>query len=141
MSKQIAKPGMMLYFDTIESIVHMTSKQQGELFMACYHFAKDGILPTFSSPELELAWHFFRLDLVRGDADYYKTCINRGYAAYVREATKKGHTVMEFELWLQTQKKYTYDQIERAGFEECLPPDAWNTTRACPTTSDEDPLA
>lgn len=141
MSKQTTKPGMMLFFETIEPIEQMTREQQGELFMACYHFAKDGILPTFSSPELEPIWHYFRNELVRGDAGYYKTCIKRGYAAYEREATKKGHAVMEFELWLQTQKKYTYDQIIRAGFEEYLPPDAWNKTRACPSTSDEDPLA
>ena len=69
----LARPGIMLYFDVRPCLKRLTMEQQGELFNAILDFGENGVVPSFDGV-LGVAWDFIMPRLVRDNERYEKPC-------------------------------------------------------------------
>lgn len=79
----LARPGIMLYFDVRPCLKRLTMEQQGELFNAILDFGENGVVPSFDGL-LGIAWDFIEPRLVRDNERYEKTVSARRAAAQSR---------------------------------------------------------
>ena len=79
----LARPGIMLYFDVRPCLKRLTMEQQGELFNAILDFGENGVVPSFDGL-LGIAWDFIEPKLVRDNERYEKTVSARRAAAQSR---------------------------------------------------------
>lgn len=90
----------MLYFTIREPLLNLTREQRGDLFMAILDYAEEGKAPSFEEPIMRLAWGFVVPLLDADDKRYQDTRLKRRYAAYCREAKRKGDEILIFDDWL-----------------------------------------
>lgn len=65
----MAKPGVMIYFDTRPFIQRLSVEEQGALFMAILDYAEKGVVPEFNG-WLEAVWQFMQPKLDSDDERY-----------------------------------------------------------------------
>lgn len=93
------KPGVMIYFELIECLKHLTDDQAGKLFRAILHYgATRQELPLTDS--LLPLWPIIRMRLDTDDQRYFKVSLKRRYAIYVRWNKSHGHTPLSYDEWL-----------------------------------------
>lgn len=102
MQKPKEWPGVLLYWETFDSLEKMVGDKAKMMLRAIRQYAQHGKSPDFSEdPALEMAWTFMK---PRIDADaerYEENSLKRRYAAYCREQRKAGDPPAEYESWLQ----------------------------------------
>ena len=96
----MAKPGMMVYFNTMKTIGKLTDVQKGKLFWAMLEYSRDGTAPDFEDDlVLDVVWGTFEEILDRDSKAYEDTVEKRRYAVYVRECNKVGVEALSREDW------------------------------------------
>jgi len=93
------KPGVMLYFDLMGSLQHLSDKNAGVLFKGIMHYAREGKEPQLSAAVLPL-WALIRSRVDADDAAYREKTWKNKYNAYVRWSKQKGVEPQPYETWL-----------------------------------------
>ena len=97
------------------------------LFEAILDYAEHGIEPDFDGV-VGVAWDFIKPGIDRDSDRYGNQVLQKQYAAYVREAKKKGQTPLSFDDWKSIPDSERYRAI--SGDTERYP-----TTATTPTTT------
>ena len=96
------RPGIMVYFDLLETLNDFTTEEAGELFLAMLEYGSMGTLPEFEDRAMRTVWKSVQQKLDRDDAKYQNTCEARRYATFCREYRKEhGETspLPSYEDW------------------------------------------
>ena len=96
----MAKPGSILYHDNICALKHLSNEELGRLFLAILQYGQDGTEPQFEGA-LAMAWAFIKPKLDRDEERYQESVARGSYAAYCREAKKRGLSKLPKEIWSQ----------------------------------------
>ena len=70
----------------------------GRLFLAILQYGQDGTEPQFEGA-LAMAWAFIKPKLDRDEERYQESVARGSYAAYCREAKKRGLSKLPKEIW------------------------------------------
>lgn len=97
----MAKPGVMFYFDIRPCLKRLSIEDKGLLFEAILDYAEHGTEPDFDGV-VGVAWDFIKPGIDRDSDRYGNQVLQKQYAAYVREAKKKGLTPLSFDDWKAT---------------------------------------
>lgn len=92
------RPGFMLYFELVPALSSMEDAEAGTLFKALMAYAQYGEVRDLTGLAA------FAFEVMRGRIDqdaenYAEKCRKNAYAAYVREAQRRGETPLEYEVW------------------------------------------
>ena len=94
------KPGVMVYFDVMDSMEQLSGEQCKRLIIAIRDYGRDGKEPTLEDDEiLRLIWPFVSSTLNRDDERYNKACIRRQYGAYYKAMKRNGFIPLTWEIW------------------------------------------
>ena len=88
MGQEKGKPGVMLYFDKIDSLELLSNEQLGILMMRILLYASRGDEPNFEDPMLRILWPIIRSDLDRDDERYNKRVENARLSVEKRQARR-----------------------------------------------------
>ena len=100
MGKVKKRPGVMIYFDLLPAIEHLSREERGDLLMAIMQYASNGTDFEFTGA-LAVAWAMIRPKIDRDEERYDNVVIDRQYGPYCREARKRGDTPIDAEQWRQ----------------------------------------
>lgn len=103
------KPGVMLYFDILPALEHLTNSEKGILFQAILQYGKDGTPPELPK-KLKMVWSFIVMRLDNDSERYKKTVISKKYAAYTRWERHHCQMPLSFVDWM---KREGYEQYIR----------------------------
>jgi hypothetical protein len=92
------KPGVMVYFDMLPAIEHLSKVDSGVLFQAILRYGRHEELPQMSA-KLKVVWPLVQQRLDRDEEQYCKVVTKRAYSAYVRWAKHNKEDVMSFQNW------------------------------------------
>jgi len=92
------KPGVMIYFDLLPCIRHLSMEEAGLLLHACLNYGQSGIEPELTGGAA-IAWAFVQQRIDRDDREYKRKTAKARYAVYHREAKKNGLQPVSFEEW------------------------------------------
>jgi len=95
------KPGVMIYFDMLDTVKRLTDIQAGRLFRAILEYGATRREPKLPD-NLYLLWPLVQMRLDIDDERYYKVSQKRRYAAYVRWTKSQGTEALPFDQWLAT---------------------------------------
>ena len=95
----MARPGIMLYFETLRAIKVLPLEDIGRLTLAMLEYGEEGINPEFDGM-LALAWGFVKPKLDKDKEEYERTILKRQYATYCRDRKKRGEPDVGFDEWL-----------------------------------------
>ena len=102
----MARPGIMLYFDTLDAIMLLPNEEKGMLLNAIYAYVKYGIDPDFGElPALAIPWCFIKPKLDRDGVSYENAKAQRKYAAFCKKRSSLGLSKISFEEWLEMDEK------------------------------------
>ena len=93
------KPGIMIYFDVIETVNRLSDQNAGRLFRAILEYGMTRRVPELPE-KLFLIWPLVQMRLDNDDQRYYRVTLKRRYAAYARWTKEKGQIPLEYEQWL-----------------------------------------
>lgn len=93
------KPGIMIYFDMLETVNRLSDRDAGRLFRAILEYGMTQRVPELPE-KLFLIWPLLQMRLDNDDQRYYRVTLKRRYAIYVRWAKEKGQTPLPYEEWL-----------------------------------------
>ena len=96
------KPGVMIYFDMLETLKQMTDRQAGILFRAILQYGATGIRPELPD-SIRLLWPMIEVRLIADHQRYKLVSLKRSYAIYARWAKERGEEVLPYEQWLCNQ--------------------------------------
>ena len=94
----MARPGIMLYFDILEPIRVLPDTDKGRLLVAMLEYGQSGIVPDFDGM-LALAWGFVKPKIDKDKESYDRQIQQKQYAAFSREAKKKGLPAVSYDDW------------------------------------------
>lgn len=94
------RPGVMLYYDMVEPILSLRDSEKGRLLMAIVAYSRESTEPEFTG-RLALAWGYIQPKLDRDAEAYESTRIQRKYATFCRERSKKKLAKIPMEAWLE----------------------------------------
>lgn len=94
----MARPGIMVYFDMLGPIKVLPDADKGRLFWAMLEYGKEGTVPVFDGM-LALAWEFVRPKIDKDKENYDRQIQQKQYAAFSREAKKKGIPPVSYDDW------------------------------------------
>lgn len=97
----MARPGIILYFEILESLRAMSLDDVGRLIIAMLEYGKSGKLPEFDGI-LAIVWGFVKPKLDRDDEEYERTVLKRQYASFCRERKKKNEPEISFDEWMKS---------------------------------------
>lgn len=110
------KPGVMFYFDVRPCLKRLNPEEKGLLFEAILEYGEHGTEPDFDGA-VGVAWDFIKPGIDRDSDRYGNQVLQKQYAAYVREAKKKGLTPLPFDDWKSFSADERYrlisDDVER----------------------------
>lgn len=96
----MARPGIMVYFDMMGPISKLPDADRGRLFWAMLEYGKNGTVPDFCGDlPLELAWEFVKPKIDKDKESYDRQIQQKQYAAFSREAKKKGLPPVSYDDW------------------------------------------
>ena len=70
------QPGILLYFDLLNTLEHLSNDELGEMIRAASHFVQYQERPSFHFPACEIYWPFVLRDLMR-DMDRYQAKVEK----------------------------------------------------------------
>lgn len=92
------KPGVMLYFETLQAIEELEAEEAKQILNAIHHYCRDGDEPTFHGMSAAL-WHLIRNGLDR-DGERYNEKQRRGHwLTYCRKCKSNGTDPLDFDEW------------------------------------------
>ena len=93
------KPGVMIYFDLMGSLQHLSDKSAGILFKGIMHYAREGTEPQLPAAVLPL-WALIKSRIDADDAVYQEKTWKNKYNAYVRWEKQQNRDPLPYESWL-----------------------------------------
>lgn len=94
----MARPGIMLYFDILGPIKVLPDADKGRLLVAMLEYGQSGTVPVFDGM-LALAWEFVKPKIDKDRESYDRQIQQKQYAAFSREAKKKGLPPVSYDDW------------------------------------------
>ena len=94
------KPGVMIYFDILETLRRLSDEEAGILFRAIMEYGATRQMPDLPGP-LVILWPLIQMRLDFDDQRYRETTQKRRYATYCRDQKNRGQTPLPFSQWLQ----------------------------------------
>ena len=94
------KPGVMLYFDLMGSLQHLSDKSAGALFKGIMRYAREGVQPKLPATVLPL-WSLIQSRIDADDGAYREKSMKNKYNAYVRWQKQQGLEPLPYESWLR----------------------------------------
>ena len=94
----MARPGIMLYFDILGPIKVLPDADKGRLLVAMLEYGQSGRVPVFDGM-LALAWEFVKPKIDKDKESYDRQIQQKQYAAFSREAKKKGLPPVSYDDW------------------------------------------
>jgi len=83
------RPGIMVYFDLLDTLRDYTTTEAGELFIAMLEYGTTGAIPDFTDRGMKTVWRGLQQKIDRDNLKYQATIEARQYATYCREYRKK----------------------------------------------------
>ena len=122
----MARPGIMLYFDILGPIKVLPDADKGRLLVAMLEYGQSGTVPVFDGM-LALAWEFVKPKIDKDKESYDRQIQQKQYAAFSREAKKKGLPPVSYDDW----KNLSDIEKERMISDDI----GWYPTTATPTST------
>ena len=122
----MARPGIMLYFDILGPIKVLPDADKGRLLVAMLEYGQSGTMPVFDGM-LALAWEFVKPKIDKDKESYDRQIQQKQYAAFSREAKKKGLPPVSYDDW----KNLSDIEKERMISDDI----GWYPTTATPTST------
>ena len=131
----MARPGIMVYFDMMGPISKLPDADRGRLFWAMLEYGKNGTVPDFCGDlPLELAWEFVKPKIDKDKESYDRQIQQKQYAAFSREAKKKGLPPVSYDDWKNLsdieKERMISDDIGWYPTTSTTPTSSTNTTTA-----------
>ena len=105
------KPGVMIYFDILPAIRHMSNADKGILFEAMLEYGQTGMEMELPK-RLHVLWPLIQMRLDSDTLRYEKTVITKKYAAYVRWSKKQNINPISFVDWMMQEGYERYIRQE-----------------------------
>lgn len=101
MANKKQQPGLMLYYDDLRAFREVLSHEQlGKLLLCMLDYSSAGRLPEEDcDPMVRLTFGLIRVKLDWDKKRYTEIYEKHQYAAYCREADKRGHPRLSLEDW------------------------------------------
>ena len=83
------RPGIMVYFDLLDTLKDYSTEEAGQLFLAMLEYGTTGAIPEFEDRGMRTIWRSVQQKLDRDDEHYQETVEARQYAVFCREFKRK----------------------------------------------------
>ena len=124
-----SRPGVMLYFGTLQAIVELEAEDAKHIMSAILHYSRDGEPPALQGT-LAAVWSLIRSGLDRDRSRYGEKQARGLWLTYCRKCKNSGEAPLSFEDWASSQHDNdTLPYVERVVNE------AVNVSQPTPTTS------
>lgn len=105
------RPGIMVYFELLDALEDYNAEEAGQLFLAMLRYGQYGELPEFADRGMRTLWMSTKRKIDMDKRSYEQACCNRRYSTYVREAKKRGETILDRDEWEIRQQEETSNDI------------------------------
>ena len=105
------RPGIMVYFELLDALEDYNAEEAGQLFLAMLRYGQYGELPEFADRGMRTLWMSTKRKIDMDNRSYEQACCNRRYSTYVREAKKRGETILDRDEWERRQQEETSNDI------------------------------
>lgn len=92
------KPGVMVYFEMIDAVDHLSDKGAGVLFKSILRYAREGEEPKLTAT-LQPLWGLIRGRIDTDDRVYREKALRNQYNVYVRWQRQQGMEPLPYEVW------------------------------------------
>ena len=93
------RPGIMIRFSSLEAIKLLSPEDAGRLFVGLLEYGQSGIEPVDFDGALKIVWSFLRPEIDADGERYHEKILQSRYAAFCREAKRRGETPTDFDTW------------------------------------------
>lgn len=83
------RPGIMVYFDLLDTLKDYSTEEAGQLFLAMLEYGATGTIPEFEDRGMRTVWRNVQQKIDRDDGNYQKTVEARQYAVFCREFKRR----------------------------------------------------
>lgn len=105
------RPGIMVYFELLDALEDYNAEEAGQLFLAMLRYGRYGELPEFADRGMRTLWMSTKRKIDMDNRNYEQACCNRRYSTYVREAKKRGETILDRDEWEMRQQEEASNDI------------------------------
>ena len=95
----MARPGIMVYFEILESIRELPLEDIGKLLIAMLEYGQDGVVPKLEG-SLVYVWPFVRKMIDKDEQRYDDMKIQREYAAFCKKRKRIWMSKISFDEWV-----------------------------------------
>lgn len=95
----MARPGIMVYFEILESIRELPLEDIGRLTLAMLEYGQDGVVPKLEG-SLVYVWPFVRKMIDKDEQRYDDMKIQREYAAFCKKRKRIWMSKISFDEWV-----------------------------------------
>ena len=92
------KPGIMLYFETLQAIAALDAEETKQIISAILHYAMDGETPAFQGT-LAAFWLLIQSSIDRDDNKYVVKRLRGSWLTYCRKCKECGDNPLPFDEW------------------------------------------
>lgn len=92
------RPGVMLYFETLQAIEELDAEEAKQIMSAILHYCRDGEEPAFRGMPAAI-WHLIRNGLDRDGERYNEKQLRGHWLTYCRKCKEAGTTPLGFDEW------------------------------------------
>ena len=101
-----SRPGVMLYFETLQAIEELEAEDTKQIMSAILRYSRDGELPALQGT-LAAVWSLIRSGLDRDRSRYGEKQVRGLWLTYCRKCKSAGDTPLSFEEWVSSQHDNT----------------------------------
>ena len=95
----MARPGIMVYFEILESIRELPLEDIGRLTLAMLEYGQDGVVPKLEG-SLVYVWPFVRKMIDKDEQRYDDMKVQREYAAFCKKRKRIWMSKISFDEWV-----------------------------------------
>lgn len=118
-----SRPGVMLYFETLQAIEELEAEDAKQIMSAILHYSRDGEPPALQGT-LAAVWSLIRSGLDRDRSRYGEKQARGLWLTYCRKCKNSGEAPLSFEDWASSQhdndtlpyvERVVNEAVNRAG--------------------------
>lgn len=131
------RPGVMLYFETLQAIEELEAEDVKQILSAILHYCRDGEEPVFHGMPAAL-WHLIRNGLDRDGKRYNEKQLRGNWLTYCRKCKSNNTVPLDFYEWVaERADNDTLPFVERAvdNAVNVSQPSTSTTTSPSPSTT------
>jgi len=109
------KPGVMLYYETLQAITELDAEDAKVILSAILCYSRDGVTPELQG-HLAAIWHLIHHGIDRDGKRYEEKRLRGLWLTYRRKCKAEGETGLEYDEWLLSEQPVNalLPSIERA---------------------------